>query len=372
MHFTIETRAFKDAIDTVNHASIATSLTPILENILIQVQFQRVKLIANNLEMAIEYSIDKGIDISAEGSFTLSSRFLSSFISLQQDDRIEVKLLGGGSVQFKTASSETKIKGIDASKFPLLPTFKVDDPFTIGSAHIKQAFARTLFSTAEGNIRPTLAGVYVRVDEGSVIFASTDSFRLSEYVVKRTANISKPISMIIPTKAATEMSRILPDDAQVQLYVSDNQILVVSEGIRIFSRLLSGHFPDYAGFFPKAHTTKGVIRRQELMNALKKINLISRQNNFSTRFAFLAETGLEISTGDTEIGAGNERLTASIEGEDAFVGMNSTYLLEMLSVLREDYISIDFETNLSPILIRGVPETTGDATYRHIIMPLKI
>ncbi len=372
MHFTISTRALKQAIDTVNHASSATNTTPILENILIQAQYQRVVFTANNLEMAIEYTIDQDIEIRAEGSFTLSSRFLTSFIALQQDDRIEVRLVGGGSVEFRTASSQTRVKGVDAAKFPLLPSFRVDDPMTIGSAHLRQAFARTLFSVSDGNVRPSLAGVYVSVNSESMLFASTDSFRLSEYMVRRMADIPKPITMTIPTKTASEISRILEDGTEIRMYVSDNQLLLVSDGIRIFSRLLSGHFPDYAGFFPKGHATKGVIRRQELINALKKVNLISRQNNFSTRFAFRAETGLEIVTGDTEIGAAEERLTASIEGEDATVGMNSTYLLEVLSVIREDYISIDFETNLSPILIRGVPETTGDATYRHIIMPLKI
>ena len=112
--------------------------------------------------------------------------------------------------------------------------------------------------------------------------------------------------------------------------------------------------------------------RNDLIIALKRANLISREKNYNTRIAFRSESGLEISTGDTEIGAGNIRVVASVEGEDAQIGLNSVYMLEVLGVIKEDYVSIDFETPLSPIMIKGVPETDGKSTDRHIIMPLKI
>jgi DNA polymerase III sliding clamp (beta) subunit (PCNA family) len=61
-----------------------------------------------------------------------------------------------------------------------------------------------------------------------------------------------------------------------------------------------------------------------------------------------------------------------VEGEDGTIGLNSTYLLETLSVIKDDYVSIDFETSLSPVMVRGVPAETDTQSFRHIIMPLKI
>lgn len=372
MRFSIDTKILKEGIDIVNHASTGMSMTPILENILISVQYKKVVLTANNLEMAVEYVVDTGVDIESEGSFTVSSKFLSSFVSLLSDDRVNIELISGGSLQFITPSSETKIKGIEASKFPLIPVFKAEKPFRISSKDLKKAIDRTLFSTAEGNIRPTLAGIYLALRDNSAVFASTDSFRLSEFVLTESVGISESISIIIPAKTAMELSRILPENAQVELFMSDNQLLIVFDNIKVFSRLLNGHFPDYRNFFPKGHSTKGVVMRNDLIVALKRANLITKENNYNTRIAFRAEGGLEISTGDTEIGAGNVRVPASVEGEDSIIGLNSVYLLEVLGVIKEDYVSLDFETNLSPIMVKGVPETDGKSTYRHIIMPLKI
>ncbi|MDD2487397.1 MAG: DNA polymerase III subunit beta [Candidatus Gracilibacteria bacterium] len=372
MNFEIDTKSLKEAIDTVNHASSSGNLTPILENILINAQYKKVMLTSNNLEMAIEYVISEGVDVKSEGSFTVSSRFISSFISLVNDEKINLELLGNSSLGLKTPSSETKIKGIEASKFPLIPVFKQEYSFNMNSADLKKAIEKTIFSTASGNIRPTLAGIHLSINESEILFASTDSFRLSEFKTKNKSNIDKVISIIIPSKTALELSRILPENAKVELFISDNQILFTFGNIKLFSRLLNGHFPDHRVFFPKSYSTKGVIQRQDLIQALKRINLISKENNFNTRMDFNSENGIELSTGDTEIGAGRISLPASIEGENAMIGLNSTYLIEALNVIKDDYVSLDFETSLSPIMLRGITEKESDFEYKHIIMPLKI
>lgn len=59
MKFTIQTDIFKHGLETVNHATAAISTTPILENILIKVNYNNIVLTANNLEMAIEYVISE-------------------------------------------------------------------------------------------------------------------------------------------------------------------------------------------------------------------------------------------------------------------------------------------------------------------------
>ncbi len=371
MRFTTSTSLIKAAIDVVSHASSPGGMTPILENILLSVQYKKVVLTANNLEMAIEYNLDTGVDIQTEGSFTVSSRFLTSFLSLVSEDQLTISLESGGALEFTTSASTTKVKGMDAGKFPVIPGFQVNEPLRIPSASLKKAIERTIFSTAEGNIRPTLAGICLQLRDDGMVFASTDSFRLSEYILKGKVE-HPPLSIIIPAKTANELARILPESGEVELYASENQLLVVFGNIKLYSRLLNGHFPDYRNFFPKGHATKGVVLRSEMVQALKRLNLITRDNNYNTRLAFKADTGIELFTGDTEIGAGRIVIPASIEGEDATVGLNATYLLEALSVMRDDHVSLDFETPLSPIMVQSVPAEDSKQSYKHIIMPLKI
>ncbi|EKE26215.1 MAG: hypothetical protein ACD_4C00378G0001 [uncultured bacterium (gcode 4)] len=372
MNFEIDTKSLKEGIDIVNHASWSGTMTPILENIMINSQYKKVVLTSNNLEMAIEYIINEWVDVKSEWSFTVSSRFISSFVSLVSEDKINLELLSSANLWLKTQWSETKIKWIEASKFPLIPVFKQEYSFSMNSADLKKAIEKTIFSTAQWNIRPTLAWIYLSINESETIFASTDSFRLSEYKTKNITNITKPISIIIPSKTALELSRILPENINVELFISDNQILFIFWNIKLFSRLLNGHFPDHRVFFPKSYSTKWVIQRTELIQALKRINLISKENNFNTRMEFDSENWIELSTWDTEIWAWRISLPASIEWENSMIWLNSTYLIEALNVIKDDYVSLDFETSLSPIMLRWITEKESNFEYKHIIMPLKI
>ena len=145
------------------------------------------------------------------------------------------------------------------------------------------------------------------------MFASTDSFRLSEFILKGAGEGMQFPGIIIPAKTAAELSRILTDEGKVEIFVTENQLLVVYGNVKLYSRLLNGYFPDYRSFFPKGYSTRGVILRSDLIQALRRLNLISRENNYNTRMAFKSESGIELSTGDTEIGAGRIAIPASIE-----------------------------------------------------------
>lgn len=90
MRFRIQTDIFKKAIDATSRATSTSNLTPILENILIDAGHDRVIFTGNNLEMSIEYSVSDGVEIEDTGRFTLSSKFLQSYISLVQDSEITV------------------------------------------------------------------------------------------------------------------------------------------------------------------------------------------------------------------------------------------------------------------------------------------
>ena len=373
MRFRIGTTTFRKAIEAASHATWANNLTPILENILIEAGFKKLIVTGNNLEMAIEYIIEEWVDVEVEWKFTISSKFLTSYIALVQDDEVTVDLEKGGSLKFTTKSSETKFKWASAEKFPVIPSLVKNSPLTIESRDLKVAIEKTLFSTADGAIRPVLAGIYLKPTEHALIFASTDSFRLSELRVTTPGVNSNAV--IIPKKSAQELARIVSDEAdaqKIELYFHENQLLAIRGNIRLSSRLLSGKFPEYDTFFPKEYSTKTTILRNDLTTSLKQANLVARENNYNTRIRSKHEWVIEITTGDTEVGNSNISITGSVEGQADIIGINAQYLLEVLSVMREDYVSLEYKSALSPIVIKWVPAEDGKYSYRHLIMPLKI
>jgi len=375
MKFKIQTEILKKWLDIVNHATASITTTPILENILLKVNFNNIVLTSNNLEMAIEYVITNDLDIESEWAFCVPSKLFTNYISLVQDDNVHIELLNDDSIKIGTSSWKMKIKWIEASEFPLIPNIREEVSLNISWKIIRRSIDKTLFSSAEWNIRPTLAGLYVKISSNEVIFASTDSFRLSEYKTILTENVPNDFSQIIPSKTANQLKSILADNDEVKIVSGDNQIAFLSWNIKIYSRLLNGKFPDYSTFFPTSFSTKAEVNRIDLMQALKKINLVSRENNYSIKMSLSSSRWIELETSQTQIWEWDVTLVWAVEWEDNIVWINSTYFLEVLWVINSTHVSISFENPLSPIMIIPTidPEKEDKSqNFKHIIMPLKI
>ena len=374
MKFTLETQVLKEALSIVNHATANITTTPILENILIKVNFNNIVFTSNNLEMAIEYTISEWIRGLKEWAFCVPSKLFTSYISLVQDNEISIELLWDNSIKLKSRSWDIKIKGLDASEFPLIPTIKSETSLKLQWKIIKTAISKTLFSSAEWNIRPTLAWIFVNIDWKNARFASTDSFRLSEYKTELESEILSSFSQIIPSKTMNELKWILKDDEEVEILSWDNQIAFIFWNTKFYSRLLNWKFPDYTNFFPTIHSTKAEINKVDLMSALRKINLISKENNYSVKMS-LVWNEIILETNETQIWEWEVRLIWAVEWEESVVWVNSVYFLEVLSVIDTTHISIQFENPLAPILITPLidpDKKKNNSDFRHIIMPLKI
>ena len=377
MKFEISTQVLQKWLAIVSHATAHTSTTPILENILLKVQFKNIILTANNLDMAIEYVINTDIEIFSEGSYCVPSKLLWWYINLVHDDTIHIQLTPSwDALELKTSWGKTKIKWVSVDDFPLIPQIKEEIRFNIHGTTMQRSIEKTIFSTAEWNVRPNLAWIFMHIQWSDAIFASTDSFRLSEYrsILDTPSNIH--FEQIIPNKTCYELKNLISPDTDVTVICGENQIIFSLDHIHIFSRLLNGSFPEYVNFFPSNYTTKWVINRVELIQALKKINLISRENNYAIRMSFSSETGILLETSETQIGEEEESLVGSVEGEDAIIGINSTYFLQALSVIETTHISLQFENPLAPILLTPIPDEGSrkalPGQFQHIIMPLKI
>ena len=376
MKFEIATKSLQKALWVVSHATAGITTTPILENILIKVNYKSIVLTANNLEMAIEYIIEDDVKIISEWAFSLPSKLFGSYIGLLQDDTISLELTWSDSVEIKSESGKTKIKGIAAHEFPVIPSIKEELSLSLKGEVVRRSIEKTLFSSAEWNIRPTLAGLFVNINGSEATFASTDSFRLSEYKTILDTSSEASFSQIIPSKTCFEIKSIIADDDNVKITSGENQIAFFFGNVKMYSRLLNGKFLDYSNFFPSGYATKWTINRSDLMGALKKINLISRENNYSIKMSFSSESGILLETSETQIGEGEVHLVGSVEGEDAIIGINSTYFLEALGAIETTHISLQFESPLAPILLLPVNDEWAKKAlpgqFRHIIMPLKI
>lgn len=366
MLLTCEQKDLLAALATVSKAVNLNSTLPVLNNILLKAEGKKLTFAATNLEIAITTAIKA--EIKNEGTLTVPARLFTNYVSLLADGKVELSNKEGLDLQIKAAKSQTRIKGISADEFPLIPQVKKEVSFTLAAKDLLQAINQVAFASARDMVRPVLAGVYLRATKKEVRLAATDSYRLSEKILTPLKAPEKDVLMIIPTRTVQELARILEKGKEeVVVDVSSNQVLFLYKNAELASRLIEGAYPDYEQIIPKKHVTTVAVKTEELAIAVKRVSLFTRDSH-SVKCEVTADKKLRILSEATQIGEEQAEVTATIAGSANVVALNANYLLEAVGAIDSPDIVLELGEKMVPVVLR--PAKTKE--YLHLIMPLKV
>ncbi len=364
----------KKGLNIVGNATTKNINLPILNNILIKASAGKIEFTRTNLEIGIHCVINGKVE--EEGEFTVNSRLINDYINLlNTEDKVEIEKKAK-ELRIKSANYKTVIKGEEAKEFPLIPTINDTLTLELDVFELKDSLTQVLFSAASSENRIELSGVLFNIKEKQLYLASTDSYRLAEKKVsikniKNGEKIEKDI--IVPAKTISELLRILNSsnlteekDDNIEVKISDNQILFNFNSISLISRLINGRYPDYEQIIPKNNKTKAIIDKNELIRAVKAVSLFSKTgiNDITINF-YKNKTQLSSFSGAT--GESLVELSNKLEGEENEITVNYRYLLDGLSNLDGDRVIIEILSNNTPCLVKS--EKSDDFIY--IIMPIK-
>lgn len=367
MKFYCDQKDFLHALNVVNKAISLNNTLPVLNNILIKAEGKKLFFTSTNLEIAIKYFISA--DVRNEGAITVPAKLITSYVSLLPTEKIEVSLTEGLSLLLKSSSSQTKIKGISADEFPLIPQIEKEGSFNIPTKELDRAIIQTVIATSLNPSRPVLTGVYLKSDKDVLKMAATDSYRLAE---KRISVKGKEVSIecIVPARTVQELEKIInkSEEKETNVNVSKNQILFQVGAIELISRLIEGKFPDYDRIIPKSSKTKVELSTDDLAVVVKRVALFARENNNSVKISITHDGKMTISTDETRVGEEKAELNVKMEGENNKISLNAQYLLDVLTCIGEEKVLFEMTDKLSPAVVRPCKGTD----YAYIIMPLKI
>lgn len=356
-----------DALNTVNKAVNANNTLPVLNNILLKANSETLELSATNLEIAIKTIIPSQTE--TEGSITIPAKVITSYIALLPEEEVTLTSKKDLSLEIKTNSSETNIKGISAEEFPLIPKVSEETSFEIPSKVLISAIEKTTFSASTNTARPVLLGILFDLKKDNLKVVATDSFRLAEENIKLEKDTGTEIACIIPARTFDELGKILVryPDKNVKIHLEKNQVLFSVETTELTSRLIEGKFPDYEKIIPREHRTKITVKTNELMFAVKRVSIFARENNNNVKLEF-KDGAMTINTDDTRVGHENASIESEIDGEENRIAINVQYLQDVLNVTKTEKVDLMVVDKLSPAIAK---EHNNDE-YTYLIMPLNI
>ncbi len=353
-----------------SHIAQKNTSLPILNNVLISAQDGSIKLVSTNLEIGIT-SVIRG-KVEEEGAFTVDARTLSEYVALLDSDKVALQL-SGEDLLVECGEYKTKIKGLSADEFPLIPTISRDRGIIIPKDDFKKALSQVVFAVSSDESRAELSGVYFSITESELLLVGTDSYRLSEKKIAIKSGLGEDSQFIVPVRTAQELVRVISmeyeDDENgnnVVLYISENQCLFAVGSTELVSRLIDGRYPDYKQIIPTKHECKAIVPRDELIRAVKAASIFSRSGVNDIVLTFVKDA-LEISATSSQTGEQSARILSNTNGKEVAITLNFRYLLDGLSAFSGAELVFEVVDDETPCLIKD----KADADFLYLIMPIK-
>lgn len=363
MKVTITQENLNKALGVVSRVAGSKTSLPILNNVLLKTENNRLLLVATNLEVAITQHI--GAKVASEGSLTVPARLMSEFIANLPKGNVELSV-DGTRLHIESGSYTSTINGIAPDEFPALPVIESATSIRLGAVLLKKAIAQTVITTSHDDTRPVLTGVLCHSHEGKLYFAATDGYRLAE---RQLVPVKEDIKALIPASTLADVARVIPDETdEVEMLIDDSQVRFRIDDIEVTSRLIDGNFPDYRQLIPKDTEIHVTVNKAELSRITKIASLFARESGGSVTIKTDAtKKTISIHSIASQLGENTSETNADVDADGA-VTLNSRYLTEALGCFDDDIVNFGFSGKLAPCVVSS---TNKDSDYKHIVMPLR-
>lgn len=364
MKFKCSSQVLSRGISAVRNAVGSPISNPIVENIHVSCEADKVRFHATNLNLTIR--CEGEAQVEEPGEIVLPSKVIVEvFMDLPPGEasfecREETARIQCG--EFKA-----RMKGQSGELFPPFVALEEGEEIRIDAGTLKDIIRKTIIATSTDKSRFELDGVKCELKGKEIIWVATDGRRLSFYSMAMEGLPEHEMSSLIPTKTLQEVQRTLPDEGEINLRLQPRKIQFKGGDTTIISNLLADNFPQYQKIIPPEGQYALRAKREELAAAIKRASYLS---NVETRMVILKMSPAEVEIfGEREEvgGEGRDMINAEFDGERIEMRFNSDYLLDCLRVLEEESVELRIHDVRKPGIIRGI----GNKNFLHVIMPIR-
>ncbi|HEX7327111.1 MAG TPA: DNA polymerase III subunit beta [Casimicrobiaceae bacterium] len=339
---------------------------PILANVLLERRDGKLHVTATDLEMQIT-AVSEIAGKDGEAT-TVGARKLHDLLRALPDDAQLSVDVSGSRMTVRAGRSRFNLQTLAAADYPRISvgTEKIQS-LSLAQSDFRALIRLAEFAMAQQDIRYYLNGMLLVIDGGSLQAVATDGHRLSWASLAVGGNYTRQ-EVIVPRKTVLELSKLLADtDAPVAIDILANQIRFHFGNVELVSKVVDGKFPDYNRVIPTGHTRIVEVERTALLSALQRAAILSNEKFRGVRIV-LGDGALRIVCANSEQEEAEEELPVDYHGEALDIGFNITYLLDALSNLASEHISIAFGDAASSALIT----MPGRDDYKYVVMPMRI
>lgn len=365
MKFQVLQQDLLPVLQAVSRSVGSKSSMPVLDNILLSVEGNNLKIAATNLEIGVIKLLP--VEVIEGGELTVPAKTLFELVSGIKQTKLEFES-GESVLHISSGKFKAKINGIPAVEFPIIPI--PQDEAVEFDRQVLESCGRILFASAVDEGRPVLTGILTQANSGKLDFIATDGFRLGHAQVS-LSDTKISFRSLIPRKTFEEVLRVIseenPQKVSISVSKDQNQAVFKFNQTIISSRLIAGNFPAWEKLFPDSFPTTLISSKDELLKSIKLASVFAR--NESNVITFKISSGrIEILSSAKELGEIQNEIDCELEGEDLTVAFNAKFLFDAINNCPSDQVKLKFAGDVKATLITPV----GIEGVEFIVMPVRL
>ena len=373
MKFLVSSTELLARLQSVSRVISSKNTITILDNFLFVLKDGYLNITASDLETSLKASmiID---NISEEGEITIPARLLVDSLKEFPDQPLEFKTNPASTaVEITWASGNYIIPCNSAEDYPTIPELTND--FTeihIPSTLLSEGINRTLYATADEELRPVMNGIFFDIDSEQTTLVASDAHKLVCFT-RKDINSDKKSSFILPKKPASILKTILTKfNEDVTIRFDSKNAYFSFDSFVLVCRMVEGNYPAYKSVIPKNNQNKMVINRLDFLNSTRRVAVCSNQASSQVKLK-LSYNQLVISAQDPDFSvSANERISCQYESDPLEIGFKSTFLIDILSNLPYTDILMEFSDPTRAALILPAGNHDQDEEIVALLMPMMI
>ena len=372
MKFTVSSSALLSLLATTGKVINSKNTLPILDYFLMELRGNELKVTTSDLETTLVGTIQVD-NVEKEGTVAAPAKLMLDVLKECSEMPLTLEVNEDNwEICIAWNSGQSSVPGANPVSYP--QTHELSEDKTSVSLDVDvlvNGINKTIFATADDELRPVMNGVYFNLDEAELTCVATDAHKLVKHTVECACGVKA--AFILPKKPANLLKNILlKEEGEVKMTFDQKNVVFELSSSTLVCRLIEGAYPNYNVVIPQANPNKLLVDRVGLLNAIKRVAVCSNPTTNLIRLD-IANNKVVLAAQDVNFSiSANETLSCSYEGAPITIGFKSTFLVEILTNLETPTILVELADSTRAGVYKPVYDDVQSSATLMLLMPMMI
>ena len=372
MKFTVSSSALLSLLATTGKVISNKSSLPILEHFLMELKDGQLTVTTSDLETTLVGSI--AVDnVEQEGTIAAPAKLMLDSLKEFPEMPLEIEVNNTTwEIKIVWNSGHLSIPGASAISYPATQNQGPESKsITLDVDVLVSGINKTIFATADDELRPVMNGVYFDFSTDKLTFVATDAHKLVKFAAEHNGDFAS--AFILPKKPANLLKNLLlKEDEPIHVEFDAKNVTFQLKNFKLVCRLIEGNYPNYNAVIPAANPNKVLVDRVEFVNGIKRVAVCSNPTTNLIRMD-IANNKVNLTAQDIDFSvSANETISCSYDGQPVTIGFKSTFLVEILSNIETPTVVIELADSTRAGVFKPVYDDKQSSETLMLLMPMMI